>query len=156
MFLKLEQEKRQVFEKLLPKNYFHRKLFLIDFLTLKAKTGFDAFLSNAIIDLSLSLKSIKHKDITCISRIGSSSIFNNNNLTYSSYIPEKLSASVIFPIHKNGNHWIIAVAHLDLKKFSLIDPYGATKETQEYYFEKFINFINFYKSTTTSNFDVNG
>ena len=53
-----------VYEKSISNKHFHRQLYLSDILTLKSKTGCVAFLSDAIIDLTLSLKSLKYKEFT--------------------------------------------------------------------------------------------
>ena len=47
------------------------------------------------------------------------------------------------------------MANLAKKSFSLIDPFGTTKESQNYYFQKFVHFLIFYnKNVECLNVDL--
>lgn len=99
------------------------------------------WLTDFLIDISMNLINVnnEYQIIPC-----NYSTILLASTTISEHILREIKITkrkLVLPLLVNGNHWCLAIADIDGKKFSFFDPLGSSIEKSQQYLKRFANFI---------------
>lgn len=134
-----------------------KQLEFEDFNTLSVhKNEKHMWLSNFIIDFCTGLIAGSNINYTIINCNISSIILTSSKENVDHRIIPHLKNTIIMPLNVKGIHWILAIADLNKKTFTLLDSFVTEEKKDIKYLKHFLNKIEIYNEFNDIKIETNG